>query len=99
MLSWVERRIVHCESPMASVIAAPMASRSRSTGRVSVPEHIDTAELFFEAIEHKVAFVPGEQFYGENAERNHMRINFSFVSKEDLAEAVRRLADCMNTRL
>ncbi len=66
---------------------------------VTVPAHIDTAELFFEAIEHKVAFVPGEQFYGENPERNHMRINFSFVSKEDLAEAVRRLADCINPRL
>jgi 2-aminoadipate transaminase len=66
---------------------------------VTVPAHIDTAELFFEAIEHKVAFVPGEQFYGENPERNHMRINFSFVSKEELAEAVRRLAACINPRL
>ncbi len=62
---------------------------------VTVPEHIDTDQLFFEAIEHKVAFVPGSQFYGERPERNHMRINFSFVSKEDLAEAVRRLANCV----
>ena len=62
---------------------------------VSVPKSIDTADLFFKAIEHKVAFVPGEQFYGENPERNHMRINFSFVSKDDLAEAVKRLADCI----
>jgi len=66
---------------------------------VSVPESIDTDELFFDAIEHKVAFVPGAQFYGENPERNHMRINFSFVSKEDLAEAVKRLADCIRKRL
>ncbi len=66
---------------------------------VTVPENIDTDELFFEAIEHKVAFVPGAQFYGENPERNHMRINFSFVSKEDLAEAVGRLAACIKNRL
>jgi 2-aminoadipate transaminase len=66
---------------------------------VSVPAHIDTAELFFEAIRHKVAFVPGEQFYGENPEINHMRINFSFVSKEQLAVAVERLADCIKKRL
>jgi len=66
---------------------------------VSVPEAIDTAELFFDAIEHKVAFVPGEQFYAENPEHNHMRINFSFVSKEDLAEAVKRLAKCIETAL
>jgi 2-aminoadipate transaminase len=64
---------------------------------VTVPEHIDTDELFFEAIEHKVAFVPGAQFYGDKPERNHMRINFSFVSKEDLAEAVKRLAECIKT--
>jgi 2-aminoadipate transaminase len=66
---------------------------------VSVPKHIDTDELFFEAIEHKVAFVPGAQFFGENPERNHMRINFSFVSKEQLSEAVRRLADCLRKKL
>jgi 2-aminoadipate transaminase len=66
---------------------------------VSVPAHIDTAELFFEAIEHKVAFVPGEQFYGEDPERHHMRINFSFVSKEQLAIAVERLAACIKKRL
>jgi 2-aminoadipate transaminase len=66
---------------------------------VTVPDHIDTDQLFFEAIEHKVAFVPGSQFYGENPERNHMRINFSFVSKEDLAEAVRRLADCVKNKI
>jgi 2-aminoadipate transaminase len=66
---------------------------------VTVPEHIDTDELFFEGIEHKVAFVPGAQFYGENPERNHMRINFSFVSKEELAEAVIRLAACIKKRL
>ncbi|MCW8984839.1 MAG: PLP-dependent aminotransferase family protein [Thermoanaerobaculales bacterium] len=66
---------------------------------VSLPPRIDTDELFFEAIEHKVAFVPGEQFYGENPERNHMRINFSFVSKEQLAVAVERLAACIKNRL
>jgi 2-aminoadipate transaminase len=66
---------------------------------VSLPPHIDTDELFFEAIEHKVAFVPGEQFYGENPEHNHMRINFSFVSKEQLAVAVERLAACVKKRL
>jgi 2-aminoadipate transaminase len=66
---------------------------------VTVPDHIDTDELFFEAIEHKVAFVPGALFFGERPERNHMRINFSFVSKDQLAEAVRRLAAVIKRRL
>ena len=66
---------------------------------VSVPDHIDTDELFFEAIEHKVAFVPGALFFGENPERNHMRINFSFVSKDQLTVAVERLAACIKKKL
>jgi len=66
---------------------------------VSLPPHIDTDELFFEAIEHKVAFVPGDQFYGENPEHNHMRINFSFAAKDQLAEAVKRLAECIRKKL
>lgn len=62
---------------------------------VTVPEHIDTYELFYEAIKFKVAFVPGEVFYGENPSKNHMRINFSFASKEQIAEAVKRLSNCI----
>jgi len=62
---------------------------------VSVPEHIDTNELFFEAIKYKVAFVPGEQFYGENPAKNHLRINFSYASKEQLEEAIKRLSECL----
>jgi 2-aminoadipate transaminase len=66
---------------------------------VNVPEHIDTQELFYEAIKFKVAFVPGEVFYGENPSKNHMRINFSFATKEQLAEAVKRLSQCIKAQL
>ncbi|MBC8383621.1 MAG: PLP-dependent aminotransferase family protein [Candidatus Cloacimonetes bacterium] len=66
---------------------------------MTVPEHIDTKELFYEAIKFKVAFVPGEVFYGENPSKNHMRINFSYASEEQLAEAVRRLSKCIKNQL
>ena len=66
---------------------------------MTLPEGIDTHELFYEAIKFKVAFVPGDVFYGENPGRNHMRINFSFASKEQLATAVERLSDCIRDRL
>ncbi len=66
---------------------------------VTVPEHIDTNDLFMDAIKFKVAFVPGDAFYGENPAKNHMRINFSFASKEQLVEAVKRLSDCVKTQL
>lgn len=66
---------------------------------VTVPPHIDTKELFYEAIKFKVAFVPGEVFYGEHPSKNHMRINFSFASEEQLAEAVKRLSACIKDQL
>jgi len=66
---------------------------------VTVPEHIDTYELFYEALKFKVAFVPGSTFYGENPAKNHMRINFSFASKEQLAEAAKRLSKCIKSKL
>ena len=66
---------------------------------VTLPEGIDTHELFYEAVKYKVAFVPGDVFFGENPKRNTMRINFSFASKEQLEEAVKRLSDCVGNQL
>ena len=66
---------------------------------VTLPKQIDTLQLFYEAIKFKVAFVPGEVFYGENPDRNHMRINFSYPSKEQLFEAIKRLSRCVKEQL
>jgi len=64
---------------------------------ITTPEEINTLELFYRAIEEKVAFVPGEVFYPENARRtNTMRINFSYPTKEQIVEGVSRLAAVMN---
>ena len=62
---------------------------------VTTPSAIDTHALFHQALAHKVAFVPGDAFYGEHPKRNHMRINFSFPTETALAEAIRRLSDCL----
>ena len=60
---------------------------------ITVPEEINTMELFFMAIEEKVAFVPGEVCYPEGFQKqNTMRINFSYPSKEDVVEGVKRLS-------
>lgn len=61
---------------------------------VTVPEGINTLDLFYMAIEEKVAFVPGEVFYPEDYRRyNAMRINFSFPTKEQILEGVKRLSN------
>ena len=66
---------------------------------LTLPEEIDATELFFDAIKYKVAFVPGDSFYGSNPQTNHMRLNFSYPSREQLEEAIKRLADCVRNHL
>jgi 2-aminoadipate transaminase len=66
---------------------------------VTLPEKMDTQKLFYEAIKYKVAFVPGNVFYAENPAANHMRINFSYPSKAELAEGAKRLAGCVKSQL
>ncbi len=63
---------------------------------ITTPEEINTLDLFYRAIEEKVAFVPGEVFYPHSARRtNAMRINFSYPTKEQIVEGIRRLAAVM----
>ena len=62
---------------------------------VSMPQQVDTRELFLAALKFKVAFVPGEACYGERPERHHMRVNFSYPAEAQLHEAVKRLSDCL----
>ncbi|MBN1221861.1 MAG: PLP-dependent aminotransferase family protein [Candidatus Aminicenantes bacterium] len=60
---------------------------------ITVPDHINTLDLFHLAIEEKVAFVPGEVCYPGGYRRyNTMRINFSFPTKEQILEGVKRLS-------
>ncbi|NIS60403.1 MAG: aminotransferase class I/II-fold pyridoxal phosphate-dependent enzyme [Proteobacteria bacterium] len=60
---------------------------------ITVPEYINTSELFSMAIEEKVAFVPGGAFYPKGyLKHNTMRINFSYPTKDEIIEGVRRLS-------
>ena len=60
---------------------------------ITVPEDINTSELFYKAVEEKVAFVPGEVFYPEGYKRNNtMRINFSYPTKDEIVEGIKRLS-------
>jgi len=59
---------------------------------LTLPEHMNAEELFKEAIKEKVAFVIGNAFYCDNTGLNTIRINFSYASKEQNIEGVKRLA-------
>jgi 2-aminoadipate transaminase len=59
---------------------------------ITTPEAINTLDLFYMAIKAKMAFVPGEVFYPEGLRRyNTMRINFSYPTKGQILEGVKRL--------
>lgn len=59
---------------------------------ITVPEDLNTHDLFYLAIEDKVAFVPGEVFYPQGCRKtNTMRVNFSFPTREQIVEGVKRL--------
>jgi 2-aminoadipate transaminase len=67
---------------------------------VTVPEKIDTADLLRLAIEEKVAFIPGEAFYPKGrAQPNHMRVNFSYPTREQIVEGVKRLSGAVKKML
>ncbi|MDY6915397.1 MAG: PLP-dependent aminotransferase family protein, partial [Candidatus Cloacimonadota bacterium] len=59
---------------------------------LTLPEGMDSEKLFLKAIEKKVAFVIGHVFHCDGSGKNTMRINFSYATKEQNVEGVKRLA-------
>lgn len=64
-----------------------------------LPRHIDTRELLLDAIQDKVAFVPGQGFHPDGSGTNTMRLNFSNVPPDQLREGIRRLGHAIQRRL
>lgn len=59
---------------------------------VTGPRDLDTNELLREALDLKVAFVPGADFFPDGSGRECMRLNFSNSAPELIREGVSRLA-------
>lgn len=58
---------------------------------ITLPEHVDAAKILPQAIEEKVAFVPGQSFHPDGSGKNTMRLNFSNASLADIHEGMKRL--------
>ena len=58
---------------------------------VTLPEGMDSKELLAEALQEKVAFVPGTSFYPCGGGQRTMRLNFSYATPEAIEEGIRRL--------
>jgi 2-aminoadipate transaminase len=59
---------------------------------VRLPEGIDATEMLEDAIEHKVAYVPGTSAFVDHGGRNTLRLSFSLSTPEVIGEGIRRLA-------
>lgn len=66
---------------------------------LTLPEGMDAEELLKKAIEKNVAFVIGSVFHADDSGKNTMRLNFSFVSKEQNVEGVKRLAEAIKEEM
>jgi 2-aminoadipate transaminase len=64
-----------------------------------LPAEVDTRDLLREAVEEKVAFVPGQSFYADGTGRNTMRLNFSNVTPDRLRVGIERLGRAIERRL
>jgi 2-aminoadipate transaminase len=58
---------------------------------VTLPPGLDASELLTEALEAKVAFVPGAAFFPEGGGANTLRLNFSYCAPARIDEGMRRL--------
>lgn len=57
---------------------------------LTFPQQVDTAELMqkHSLPEAKVAYVPGESFFSNNPERNHCRLNYSYMPEEKIVKGI-----------
>ncbi len=68
---------------------------------VTLPEGLDMRAIFQSAIEHNVAFVPGNSFYANDPDEGsrHMRLNFSNAAPEQIREGIGRLATAVKSHM
>ena len=66
---------------------------------ITVPEQLNSVDIFKDAVEQKVAFVPGESFYPCGGGHNTMRLNFSYCTPEMINEGIARLATVIRKHL
>jgi len=62
---------------------------------VELPEGIDATEVLKKALEKKVAFVPGGDFFPNKNKTNYCRLNYSNASEEKIIEGIKRLGQVL----
>jgi len=66
---------------------------------VTLPSELDGKELLVEALQHKVAFVPGYPFFPNGGGHNTLRLNFSYTSPQEIETGIQRLGQVLKGRI
>lgn len=66
---------------------------------VTLPKGMDATKLLPKAIENKVAYVAGVDFYPDGNVFNDFRLNFSYSSPEQIVEGLKRLAQTIKDNM
>jgi 2-aminoadipate transaminase len=66
---------------------------------VTLPEGVDCLDLIKEAVENKVAFVPGTAFYADGSGHDALRLTFATCSVDMIDEGIKRLGKVMAKRI
>ncbi len=59
---------------------------------VTLPDYVNTRDMFPKALEENVAYVVGDAFFVGDEGYNTMRLNFTHSSEKDIVEGIKRLA-------
>lgn len=60
-----------------------------------LPDNVDAKQLMKDAIQKKVAFIPGEFCYPQNGAKNTVRLCFTYPPEEKIKEGIRILANLL----
>jgi 2-aminoadipate transaminase len=66
---------------------------------LTAPEGLDSLELLKQAVEEKMAFVPGQPFYADGSGKNTLRLSYSSATREQIEEGLRRLGRAVHKML
>ena len=66
---------------------------------LTMPEGFDAVKFYDKALDAGVAYVAGEFFHPDGGGKNTMRMNFSFMTHERIAEGVKLLASLLKEEL
>lgn len=66
---------------------------------VELPEYIDTEKMMVEAIDHKVAYVPGSAFYANEPKKCNLRLSFVTVPVDKINEGIKALGQVIQNKI